>query len=181
MRSFLWFLLIFNVSWCYAQRATFEVFLRDGSVGIHYISDINSLACTEDSFFVTFVNESVQGYLLSDIKRLDFSSLAATYTETEKNKNIISTFLLRQNFPNPFNPSTQIQYELPYSGNVEVTIFDINGRLICSLLRSHQSHGVHFVLWNGRSNSGSSVASGVYFCRVRFDNSFLTKKLLLVK
>ena len=88
---------------------------------------------------------------------------------------------LMQNYPNPFNPNTTIEYEIPHSGYVEINIFDIRGRLIRSLNKSQQQAGIHRIVWDGRSNGGSMVASGIYFCRVHFNGNLLTKKLALIK
>ncbi|NIR48733.1 hypothetical protein GWO43_09875 [candidate division KSB1 bacterium] len=73
-------------------------------------------------------------------------------------------FILGQNFPNPFNPETQVKYELPVSSIVTLRIFDMRGREIKKLVdHVDKSAGYHTVLWDGRDNSGNLVASGVFF------------------
>jgi len=73
-------------------------------------------------------------------------------------------FLLTQNFPNPFNPETQIKYDLPIAAVVSLRIYDIQGRLVRKLLDEEAvSAGFHRVVWNGRDGYGSAVASGLYF------------------
>jgi hypothetical protein len=93
----------------------------------------------------------------------------------------IKTFALLQNYPNPFNPSTTIQYDIPRVGAVDIRIFDINGRLVRTFSSQRDEPGSHSVLWNGHNGSGQSVASGVYFYQVQFDNSVLTRRMLLLK
>ena len=90
-------------------------------------------------------------------------------------------FELLQNYPNPFNPNTEIEFNVPVSSNVNISIFDINGRLIQELVNKHFGLGKHKVFWNGKSNSGQSVASGVYFYVMK-SNSFISfKKMSLIK
>ncbi len=87
------------------------------------------------------------------------------------------SFNLAQNFPNPFNPSTKIRYELPVRSEVELTIFDIRGREIRKLVNGSQAAG-HYEL----NFEAGNLAAGIYFYRLKAGNHFVkTKKLLLVK
>ncbi len=70
-------------------------------------------------------------------------------------------------FPNPFNPSTIIQYSLPEQTDVHIIIYDISGREIKTLIRKSQSTGRYEVQWNGKDNSGNHVGSGMYLARVQ--------------
>ena len=89
--------------------------------------------------------------------------------------------MLFQNYPNPFNPVTMITYQLPKSGFVEIKIFDITGRLVRTLISEQQEFGSHQILWDSRNESGQTAASGLYFYQIRFENSFLSSKMLLLK
>lgn len=71
-------------------------------------------------------------------------------------------------YPNPFNPSTQIRYELPNAGRVSLDVYDLLGRDVVSLVSSDETAGRHEVTWNAKNAEGASVASGVYFARLRF-------------
>lgn len=84
-------------------------------------------------------------------------------------------------FPNPFNPSTVIRFELPKSGQVRLDIFNINGALITTLVDGVREAGRHDVLWNGRDAKGLPVASGVYFYRLKASKMVVTKKLMLLR
>jgi hypothetical protein len=84
--------------------------------------------------------------------------------------------LLNQNFPNPFNPSTTIRYELPKSSVVRLSVFDILGRDVAVLVNERREAGVHEVKFDG-----SSLASGVFFYRIEAGSFVQTRKLLLVK
>ncbi|GEM_PF-6749805 len=88
---------------------------------------------------------------------------------------------LDQNFPNPFNPSTVIEYELPRAGEVTLEIFNLQGQLVRSYPLSYQTAGNHRLEWDGTTGSGLLVSSGSYFYRLLFDGNTLTKKMVLVR
>ncbi|MEJ2722611.1 MAG: FlgD immunoglobulin-like domain containing protein, partial [bacterium] len=75
-------------------------------------------------------------------------------------------FALRQNHPNPFNPTTSIEFSLDRGGHVSLQIFDISGRLVRTVADESMGAGNHTKEWNGRNNSGEPVASGIYFYRL---------------
>jgi hypothetical protein len=90
-------------------------------------------------------------------------------------------YSLAQNFPNPFNPSTRIDYSLPAQGNVKILIYDLAGREVVSLVNSVQAAGFYSVNFDG-----SNLASGMYFYRINIDgdngNNFkATKRMVLIK
>lgn len=85
-------------------------------------------------------------------------------------------FSLSQNFPNPFNPSTTINYELPQKSNVTFKVFDMLGREVATLVNENKPTGSYSITWNARG-----MASGVYFYRLKAGNFVATKKLLLIR
>ncbi len=95
--------------------------------------------------------------------------------------NIPSYYLLHQNFPNPFNPSTTIRYDLPESAEIDLLIYDIRGRLIRELVQQTESAGYKNVRWDGNDNRGLPSAAGIYLYVLRAGNSVQTKKLLLLR
>jgi hypothetical protein len=92
-----------------------------------------------------------------------------------------SRYRLYQNFPNPFNPSTSISFDLPSSGNVKLGIFNILGRRVITLIDEHLDTGSHLVQWNGRDSNGEAVAAGMYFARLAAGDYSASIKLILVK
>nr|HQV33573.1 T9SS type A sorting domain-containing protein [Calditrichia bacterium] len=90
-------------------------------------------------------------------------------------------FNLSQNYPNPFNGETEIRYNLPKAGPVELAIYDLLGRRVVELVDREQIGGPHRVVWNGQDAAGRPVASGVYFYRLRQGNEVRTRKLLLLR
>jgi hypothetical protein len=92
-----------------------------------------------------------------------------------------SRFALNPNYPNPFNPSTTISMELPVTGHVSLIVYDILGREVAKLVNGNMGFGVHRVQWDGRSSSGSPLASGVYFARMSAGGYNAIQKMVLVK
>ncbi|MGE5621256.1 MAG: FlgD immunoglobulin-like domain containing protein [archaeon] len=91
----------------------------------------------------------------------------ASDVENEEQQNIPAVFALQQNYPNPFNPSTVIGYYLPYDAEVSLTIYDVLGRQVRSLINQHQSAGKHYVKWDGSDGSGRRVSGGIYYYRLK--------------
>jgi len=90
-------------------------------------------------------------------------------------------FILYHNYPNPFNRSTRIDYDLRQESDVESGIYNVEGQKVLSLFRAHQSAGKHQLRWEGQNDQGGIVASGVYFLHVRAAGSEQTRKILFVK
>ena len=75
--------------------------------------------------------------------------------------------VLEKNRPNPFNPATAIRYATPARGRVELSVYDIAGRRVATLVDGEVDGGHHDAIWDGTSDSGENVASGIYFCRMQ--------------
>jgi len=89
--------------------------------------------------------------------------------------------LLAGNVPNPFNPSTKISFDLPVEMHVEISVFDIAGRKVTSLLEKKVPAGAHEVFWNGTDGRGKPVASGVYLCRLSAAGHHSSIKMVLLR
>jgi hypothetical protein len=92
-----------------------------------------------------------------------------------------SGMLLEQNAPNPVSNSTSISFSLLNAGDVRLDIFDVSGRLVRALDSGHKSAGTHQVSWNGRDDSGSRLANGVYYYRLSTPTGVAAKTLTLVQ
>jgi hypothetical protein len=96
-------------------------------------------------------------------------------------KPVPAEFALRDNYPNPFNPTTTIQYDLPISGNVSVIIYNLAGQEVARLVNSAQEAGYHSIIWNGTNFTGAQAAAGIYFYQIQAGGFVRTKKMLLLK
>jgi len=90
-------------------------------------------------------------------------------------------YVLGQNFPNPFNPSTTIEYDLKEDGMVSLKIYDILGQQVRELVQEWQPTGRYRVVWDSRNQGGAEVANGIYFYELRSGNYRALRKMLLLK
>jgi len=88
---------------------------------------------------------------------------------------------LLQNIPNPFNPVTTISYTVNRSCHVRLTVYNLLGQKVRTLVNRKIKAGIHTVLWDGANSEGEQVVSGVYFYSLRTENQFQTKKMLMIK
>lgn len=91
------------------------------------------------------------------------------------------SFSLFQNYPNPFNPETQINYALPQDCQVRITVYNLLGQRVRTLVDEPQSAGYRTVHWDGKDEQGVDVASGVYFYKIKAGDFVDSKKMLLLK
>ena len=147
------FFILLNISVIYPEVYNLNVNLKDGTKVI---------------------------YNVTEISRIDFSGITSI-EDGQRITNIIKSFKLLQNYPNPFNPSTSIEYEIPKSGGVEISIYDLNGRLVKTLVQENQQQGRHQVIWDGLDKSNQKVVSSFYIYSIKFDNTTLSKKMVLIK
>jgi predicted CXXCH cytochrome family protein len=102
-------------------------------------------------------------------------------TSVGNGNGIPTVFALRQNHPNPFNPSTTIQYDLPQAAQVTINIYNSLGALVTRLVDQQQSAGSYSIQWDGKDQSGNNVASGIYFYKMEAGSFTAMKKMLFIK
>lgn len=94
---------------------------------------------------------------------------------------IPASYSLQQNFPNPFNPTTNIKFLVPVAGTVKLAVYDILGQEINSLMNEHVAAGEYNLTWNGQNADGVKVPSGIYLYRLTGENVNMTRKMILMK
>ncbi len=100
-----------------------------------------------------------------------------TYTDTE----IPKATSLSQNFPNPFNPVTRVNFSLKEKGHVRMRVYDVSGRLVRILVDEVRDAGSYEAVWDGTNGEGRSTASGIYFCRMEAGDYGRTLKMVLLR
>lgn len=90
-------------------------------------------------------------------------------------------FALYQNHPNPFNPTTKIEFSLPQPSEVKLEIFNITGQKVAMLINGPYEAGTHSITWDGRDSHGQSVASGIYFYHLQAEQFSATRKMVMLK
>jgi len=93
----------------------------------------------------------------------------------------LSSFPILYNYPNPFNPVTHLRYNLPEDALVNITIYDMMGRQVSTLVSSHQTAGFKSVVWNADNDKGTSVSAGLYLYTIEAGQYRQTKKMVLLK
>ena len=91
------------------------------------------------------------------------------------------SYTLHQNYPNPFNPVTTLHYELPEDALINITIYDMMGRIVNNLVSIRQNAGYKSVQWNATNNQGQPVSAGLYLYTIQAGEFKQTKKMLLLK
>jgi len=109
-----------------------------------------------------------------------FTSNPTAVDEPDKGKQV-NNFHLSQNYPNPFNPETVIEYVLTENSVVRLSIYNILGQHIKTLIDEYQKTGYKKVTWNGKDKTGRQVSSGVYFYRLKTDTITQVKKMVLLR
>ena len=126
------------------------------------------------------------GFIIDDVNYSDFiysSLFDCISASTLGNENEINptVFKLYQNHPNPFNPITSLRYDLPEDGLVNITIYDMMGRIVKTLVNSAQTAGYKSTQWNATNDRNESVSAGLYLYTIQIGEFRQTRKMVLLK
>jgi hypothetical protein len=172
--------------------AAWGQYFSDGDVGFQYgyardkkwwknLSDppgdigneiLNNVSNATDLFWVDFTAYDIWPEGSAMAKETSYDEACA---ETG-NSTPLTKFELYKNYPNPFNPTTTIEFSIPKTTNVRLTVFDLLGREITQLINEQKFAGKYSAVFNG-----SQLSNGVYIFRLEAENVVLSKKMLLVK
>ncbi|NOY60976.1 MAG: T9SS type A sorting domain-containing protein [Calditrichaeota bacterium] len=121
-------------------------------------------------------------YLIDDFQVINVTSSSVDDKSDQKNK-LPQSFVLEQNFPNPFNPTTTINFSIPekYKGRASLSIYNINGALVKELINKEMSAGYHSVQWDGTDWNGQKLSSGLYLYKLNVGKNVQSRKMLLLK
>jgi len=120
------------------------------------------------------------GYF-DDIKIYNYPAAGIITSVDENDVAAVRGYRLHQNYPNPFNPNTSIRFEVPRRSHVELSIYDVLGRKIRTLVNENMPAGKYSKLWDGKDELGNLVPSGIYFYRLKADNFDRTMKMVFVR
>ena len=147
--------------------------------------NLNSYLNEEELYFrllmTSDLSDESQGWYVDDINLVLNQDMPPNVNTDSNINNIPNKLTLNPSYPNPFNPNTKISFDLPKSSKVKLQIVDINGRVIANLLSNSLDSGTYNVNWNGTSDSGVNMSSGIYFIILNVDGSILTQKLSLIR
>ena len=111
----------------------------------------------------------------------DYSDAVQLSTLSNDNANVAEKFMLYQNYPNPFNPLTNMRYDLREEAFVKITIYDMFGNTVKTLVDKKKSSGFKSAQWNAKNNQGQPVSAGVYVYRIEAGKYRPTKKMIQLK
>jgi hypothetical protein len=138
----------------------------DGTISVGF----NAIGTSE--FDIELVNASVTiDGVVGSVSDLSSVTLAAVPT----------VYALSQNFPNPFNPTTTIEYSIPEAGNVELVIYNMAGQKVRTLINESQSASFYKVVWDGRNSMGENVGAGLYIYKLISGDFSKMQKMTLIK
>ena len=115
------------------------------------------------------------------LNQIDFDGTQTKSEIIEIDIAVPTDFSVQNNYPNPFNAFTVIQFTVPSKKVVQVTVTNISGEVVNMLLNEPVEAGTHHVRWNGKNNFGSEVASGAYVCSVKWGNTLKSFQMSYVK
>ncbi len=182
------------------QRLTFEIIILDESIWPTLTGDneiifqyftivganLNSVGiCNQDRTIgieYVFNNRYAEGAaVLANQRALKFTTGSSYITSLDDGAIRPMRFESHQNYPNPFNQSTVISFELPQSSQTRLDIFDLLGRRIRTFADRPLEAGKHSVIWDGADETGSPVASGIYFCKIVAAGEESIRKMVLIR
>jgi hypothetical protein len=143
--------------------------------------DADPLFCLSDSTDFTLAENSPcvgMGEYEADMGAFGIGCEAILATHQD---NMPLQYALYQNYPNPFNPTTTFRYDLPKYALVNITIYDMMGRIVNNLVSSQQNAGYKSIQWNATNNAGQPVSAGLYLYTIQVGEFKQTKKLVLLK
>ena len=149
---------------------------------------VDGQAVSGDGALVEFTFNTTQTPLASDFQILDGVMVdlaggidAITNIEIGALKPMPTEYALGQNVPNPFNPSTTIDYRLPEAGDVQLVIYNLLGQEVRTLVQESMDAGFHSVIWDGKDEFGKQVASGIYIYRMSVGDFSQVQRMMLLK
>jgi len=161
-------------------------FINDGVVSFAIKADDPSTEIDEGANVGEYLSLYLNGNLVpakiqwkefGDTPLIDKLDMITIVSESE----IPNSFALHNNYPNPFNPSTTIKYDIPEKSHVSLSIYDINGQIVKNLVESEQSAGKYNMVWDGTNNNGKVVTSGIYLLRISAGDFTKIQKMMMLK
>ncbi|MFQ5603635.1 MAG: T9SS type A sorting domain-containing protein [bacterium] len=160
----------------------FEVQRKTSATEFRKVAFVKGAGTTTSPQHYTFVDKHLaSGVYFYRLKQLDFDGAFRYSQVIRTNLKAPAALVLFQNFPNPFNASTRIHFELAETAGVTVKILNTRGQEIRALTHAQLGAGKHFVIWDGLTDQNSQAASGLYFYKIETEHFVTTRKMILIR
>ena len=176
-----------TLAWDPSADDNFQYYALERSTGSLFTTDVvtNYLV---DSYFVdndlewdTEYFYRVASYVGEWSEYSDVVSVILEWMAISDGVQIPISYKIHQNYPNPFNPVTTLRYDLPEDAMVNITIYDMMGRIVNNLVRNQQTAGYKSMQWNATNNAGQPVSAGLYLYTMQAGDFRHTRKMVLLK
>ncbi len=156
--------------------SNFEIKLS-ANTGIENLYGYNTTGNTTKIVVVT----PLDGIFFETSDQFSISEVVVANSNSYVSSEIVDSYAVATNYPNPFNPSTTISYELIGSSNVSISIYNVMGQKIATLVNEFKASGSYSVVWDGMNSNGVEMPSGVYLMKLDTDTNSITNKLSLLR
>ena len=174
-----------HLTWDVSVEEDFQYFVLEKSLNSEF-QEYETFETIDTSYIdLEYVLNEMNYYRLAAVDHAgnvsDYSDVVEAAVLSIDGDLIPEAFALHQNYPNPFNPTTQIRYDLPKDELVTITIYDVTGRMIKSLVNMIQAAGYRSVRWDATNHLGEPVSAGMYIYMIQSGEFRQTKKMILLK
>ncbi len=145
--------------------------------------DIEILVANQTEYYLIDYKNAVGSIRWANFKRNPQRTGNAFDPTSGIEPEVVPVFIneLSKNYPNPFNPNTNISFSIKEDGFVSLKVYNTRGQLVRTLISENLQEGVHFTSWNGKDNSNKAVSSGIYFYKMDSKNYSSARKMILLK
>lgn len=154
--------------------------LTGAQSAIYEVSSITRIGFEGEETLVVVTGGGSNAYATESIERIEFLFEFSSVEDPREAAGVIHAIHLFQNRPNPMSSGTQISFELPQAGTVELSIYSPDGRLVRTLLAEEREAGRHTVAWDGLNEVGRKASGGAYFYRLRAPGCEGSRRMILL-
>jgi hypothetical protein len=153
--------------------------VNTGEINTYELSVIQEISFDEEVMNIYLENGETESFELSQIVEITFGPDVSV----EEMVGVISKIPIKflKNYPNPFNPTTTIMFEIGVAGKTQVDIYNIKGQKVKTLFDEEMETGQHSIIWNGKDSNNKNVSSGMYFYKISVNGKQKTKKMIMLK
>jgi len=163
-----------------AEEPMLALRLTGGESAVYAVSAITRIDFEGDETLVVVTAGGSDAYATEAIERIEFLFEFSNVEDPREAAGLIRTVRLFQNRPNPVLSATQISFELPQPGSVELSVYEADGRLVRTLLAEEREAGRHSIAWDGANEAGRKVPGGAYFYRLRAPGMEESRRMILL-